>query len=444
MIAIKQHAKHRHAVAHERHENEQHLAYALDLHDRSPHDEDYLRLLGEVTVLRQKKARIGMAIILGEIDKTVCSEIQRTVGKLADYVSYASWGPLVVVAFQRSLFEQLKPMWQDLLVGAPGICAGVAFPSETTSTHDLVLAARLALMRAIAMHCDLVAFDEQESVAEVENYRLACDMKRDLDKGGKGLEAWFQPQVRLGSGSPIGAEALARWRRGDEEIMPGRFIPVAEDAGLIGQIGELMLERSIQAVAKLRRIGIEIPRIAVNVSPAQMHWNDFLQSAVELVRSEGLQPSDIELEITETMVGRSSAEFLRWVGDLAAVGFDIAIDDFGTGASTLARIREIPATKIKLDRAFIMPLPEDVQGRKVCRSALRLTHALGMTSLAEGVETRAQARFLKSSGCLQGQGFFWARPMPFDRFETWWRARTSGRAAAAMDSECLVPAMALQ
>jgi EAL domain-containing protein (putative c-di-GMP-specific phosphodiesterase class I) len=394
-------------------------------------------------VLRQKKVHIGMAIILGEIDRTVCSELQRTVAKLADYVSYATWGPLVVVAFQRSLFEQMKPMWQDLLVGAPGICAGVAFPSDATNTHDLVLAARLALMRAIATHCDLVAFDEQDSIEEVASYRLACEMKRDLDKGGKGLEAWFQPQVKLGSGSPIGAEALARWRRGDEEILPRRFIPVAEEAGLIGQIGELMLQHSVQAVSKLRRLGIDIPRIAVNVSPAQMHWNDFLKSAVELVRDEGLQPSDIELEITETMVGRSSAEFLRWVGDLAAVGFDIAIDDFGTGASTLARIREIPASKIKLDRAFILPLPEDVPGRKVCRSALRLTHALGMTSLAEGVETRAQARFLKSSGCLQGQGFFWGRPMPFDQLEAWWRGRTSGGATEAVGARA-VPAMALQ
>lgn len=437
MIAIRKHSKRHHAAA-SAPRGHGALPYALDAEPPSP-NEDYLRLLGEVTVLRQKNARVGMAIILGDIDPTVCAEVKRMIGKLADYISYASWGPLVVVAFQRCLFEQLRPMWQELLVGASGLCAGVAFPDARTTTHELTLAARLALMRAIALHCDLVAFDEDESAAEVASYRLACEMKRDLDRGGQGFEAHFQPQVRLASGSPIGAEALARWHRGDGEIQPGRFIPVAEEAGLIGQIGEIMLGRSVQAVARLRSKGIRIPRMAVNVSPAQMHWNDFLRTAVDMIREEGLQPADIELEITESIVARSSKEFLRWMGDLADVGFAIAIDDFGTGASTLTRIRDIPASKIKLDREFVAPLPEDVQGRTVCRSALRLTHALGMTSLAEGVETRAQARFLKSSGCLQGQGFFWGRPMPLGLFEEWWRNRVGARGGEASEPDRCLP-----
>ncbi|MGE5466316.1 MAG: EAL domain-containing protein [Ignavibacteria bacterium] len=429
MIAIRKHSLRRLAQQW-RHVHRPVLPY--DLSEGPRPNEDYRRLLGEVTMLRSRRVQIGIAIVLGDIDRPVCAEVQRAVGQLADYLSYASWGPLVVVAFQRCLFDQLKPMWQDLLVGAPGVCAGVAFPGEGMETHDLVVAARLALMRAIALHCDLVAFEDEESLAEVSRYRLACEMKRDLDRGGPGFHAHFQPQVRLSTGAPIGAEALARWQHAGDEVLPGRFIPIAEEAGLIGQIGEIMLGQSIHAVARLRDKGIGIPRVAVNVSPAQMHWNDFLRTAVELVRDEGLQPEDIELEITESIVGRSSQELLRWVADLSDAGFGIAIDDFGTGASTLARIREIPAGKIKLDRAFVMPLPDDVQGRKVCRSALRLADALGMTSLAEGVETRAQARFLKSSGCVQGQGHFWGRAMPIGELEQWWRERAGGAADAAV------------
>lgn len=164
MIAIRRHPP-RHADS--RFERVGRLPHAFDPHRSPAASEDYMRLVGEATVLRQKRVQIGMAIILGNIDKRTCVEIKRTIAKLADYISYANWGPLVVVAFQRCLFEQLKPMWQELLVGAPGICAGVAFPDDDIDTHELVLAARLALTRAVDSHYSLVAFNEEESMAAV-------------------------------------------------------------------------------------------------------------------------------------------------------------------------------------------------------------------------------------------------------------------------------------
>jgi hypothetical protein len=134
-------------------------------------DQDYLRLLGEVTVLRQKRTCVGIAVIRGGIDGKVCREVQRTIGKLADYLSYARCGDGVVVAFQRRLFEQLKPIWGELLARSPGIRAGVAFPDERMSTRDSIMAARLALRRAVTLQCDLVALDERESLEEVARCR---------------------------------------------------------------------------------------------------------------------------------------------------------------------------------------------------------------------------------------------------------------------------------
>ncbi|HEX8963604.1 MAG TPA: hypothetical protein VF801_11430 [Rhodocyclaceae bacterium] len=164
MIAIRKRARRRHADG--RAAAMPPPFHAADL-PMPAHNEDYLRLIGEATVLRRRKAQIGVAVVLGEVDCARCAAIQRAAGLLGDYVSHARWGPFVVVAFQRCLFEQLKPMWQDLLAGAPDLRAGVAFAGEETSTHDLVLAARRALERAIRLQCDLVAFDERESRAAV-------------------------------------------------------------------------------------------------------------------------------------------------------------------------------------------------------------------------------------------------------------------------------------
>lgn len=169
MIAIKRHSRpHSGRIEHVGNR----LPGASRFHETPAPTDDYLRLVGEVTALRQKQVQIGVAVILGDIDKRVCAELKKEIDKLADYVSYANWGPFVVVAFQRCLFEQLKPMWQELLINAPGIAAGIAFPWDDAGTQELVTAARLALGRAIDSHYDLVALNEDEAMAAVVIRRM--------------------------------------------------------------------------------------------------------------------------------------------------------------------------------------------------------------------------------------------------------------------------------
>ena len=382
------------------------------------------RLLDEVGMQMQRRLPLGLAVMMGEIDPTLCRELERAAKRMRDYVSWTTWGPMVAVVFRSGLFAELQPFWHQLLAESPGISAGVAFSDGLQNQHELWLAARLALEKAMAKREHLVAYEGEESGRAIHDFRIANLLRRDLCTGGIGLRAHYQPQVKLSTGMPVGAEALARWQMDGGDIPPDRFIPIAEDAGLVGMIGEIMLSRSARTVNVMRRSGIPISFIAVNVSPLQINDRNFLRNALRTVRDEGLDPGDIELEITESLAGEGGAEFGRWLQDIADAGFKLAIDDFGTGSSTLARIREIPAGKIKLDRAFVQPLHVDASGRKLCRMTLDLAHSFGMTSLAEGVETRLQAHFLDLYGCALGQGFFWGRPMPEADLAEWWRCRS--------------------
>ncbi|MFA6445060.1 MAG: EAL domain-containing protein [Sterolibacterium sp.] len=392
-------------------------------HHGMPTTGDYTRLMDEMRAFMRRDLPLGLAIVMGEIDSTVCREIQRSIAGMADYLSWAKMGPVVYLAFKKELFEELKPIWHDLLVNSPGIYAGIAFSDGIDNPKTLCLAARLALQMALARHTEFMVLDGDQALLAVTNFHMANSMRHDLYADGIGFAAHFQPQVRISSGSPTGAEALARWNLDGEDIPPVRFIPIAEEAGLIGLLGEIMLRRSAQAIGMLRGKGVPIPKISVNVSPGQMFHGDFLRTALDVVNQEGLSPADIELEITESLAGSSGREFLLWMREMADAGFDLAIDDFGTGTSTLARVREFPAKKIKLDRSFVTSLPDDRSGREVCQAALHITHFLGMISLAEGVETGGQARYLNSVGCHLGQGYFWGRPMPIEQIPEWWNGR---------------------
>ncbi len=381
---------------------------------------DYASMMQEVDFLLEKGFPLGLALVMGEMDIPVCREIRNVAARQADYISWVATGPVLIAVFRRGLFEELRPAWRQIVAERTEVTAGVVFSEGFANHHELLLAARIALHRAMVQNTDLLVLDPGEANRAVADHRIAVTMKKHLAAGGGDFAAHFQPQVEMRSGLPTGAEALARWRPDDEEIPPSRFIPIAEEAGLIGEIGEMMFSLSARTLKVLRGSGIAIPHIAVNVSPLQRHQGDLLRTVLDILRGENLSPADIELEITESLAGSGGNDFMRWLADLSAAGFQIAIDDFGTGMSTLARISEIPAGKIKLDRAFVTPLPDNEAAHAVCRTALNLVHALGKKSLAEGVEQVSQAHCLSALDCALGQGFLWARPMAERDLIAWW------------------------
>ena len=385
---------------------------------------DFPKLMQHADALMERRLPIAMAVVLGRVDASLCREVREQIRHSAECIYWAGDGPLVTVILRRGLVFDLEPTIRQVFLRCPDLSVGVAYSPGLDDANDLWLAARLALQRAMAAHEHLAILDDEAAARSVAEYRMSSLLRREIQAGGEGFSAHFQPQVQIANGRPVAAEVLARWSVNGCAIPPTAFIPVAEKFGLIGSLGEMMLGHGACALKTLRQTGIALTGLAVNVSPHQMVRGDFLRTSLDVLRSEGLQPTDIELEITESLAADGDDEFHRRLGELAEAGFRIAIDDFGTGMSSLARIRELPARKLKLDRALVFPLPEDAAGRNVCNMAVSLAHSLGMTSLAEGVETRGQFNYLRDVGCLLGQGYRWARPMPLDELIPWWSHRS--------------------
>lgn len=234
----------------------------------------------------------------------------------------------------------------------------------------------------------------------------------------------FQPKISFQTGEIIGAEALARWYRGEgRTISPGTFIPLAEELGLIDEIGFQILREACRAAAGWMKNGHEIA-VAVNVAPSQFERKDFIDQVVDALRFSGLPPRLLELEITETMAVSSPDRVIDVMQPLRAMGIKLAIDDFGTGHANLSMLTQLPFDIFKIDRQFVSALEEDTQAPAIVEMILAMAETLGLETVAEGVETEAQAAFLRRRGCTLGQGFLFSRGIPddeFTRFVADWR-----------------------
>jgi len=236
---------------------------------------------------------------------------------------------------------------------------------------------------------------------------------------GREISIELQPQIELSTGRIVGAEALARWTRADgTRIPPSEFITMAEANGLIVPMGRQVLHLACQALVQLHNNGFPHLSVAVNVSPLQLAHRDFVQEFIDIVRDYGVDPGRVEVEITETAAIRdyeSNGDALRILKD---AGFTIAIDDFGTGYSSLAHLRSMPANTLKVDRCFINEIGVVPDHLMVADMIVNLGRRFNMRVLAEGVETQAQADWLRERGCHYAQGYFFGRPEPLDRFLT--------------------------
>ena len=225
------------------------------------------------------------------------------------------------------------------------------------------------------------------------------------------LEVWYQPQLSLGDLCLIGCEALLRWPTGNGSyISPAVFVPLAEDAGLIVDIGQWVLEQACQQQKRLENMGTEIC-IAVNVSVPQFKVKGYAQNVKNTLLKYGVKPKNIELEVTESVVMDELETVINTLRELQELGMEVAIDDFGTGFSSLSYIQSLPLDRLKIDRAFIKDLPNDDTGA-IAALVISLGAKLGLKTIAEGVETQEQAQFLKNLGCDEVQGFMYAKPMP--------------------------------
>jgi diguanylate cyclase (GGDEF)-like protein/PAS domain S-box-containing protein len=287
---------------------------------------------------------------------------------------------------------------------------GVAVAEAGVAPLDVVRNADIAMYQAKERGGDeLVAFEPRMLHAARERLDLREDLRGALERGE--LAVHYQPVVGLGDGETVAVEALMRWSHpvhGD--VSPVRFIPVAEETGMIVALGAWVLERACGDLPVLQA-GAPGVRIGVNVSAVQLREPGFPEEVRAILRRTGVAPADVVLELTESVFAGDEhvAGALR---ALRALGVSLSVDDFGTGYSSLSYLRRLEVDSIKIDRSFVAGLGEEPRDAALVRSIIELGHALGLTMVAEGVEDADQETFLRDAGCDLAQGWLFGRPAP--------------------------------
>ncbi|WIM97945.1 bifunctional diguanylate cyclase/phosphodiesterase [Actinoplanes oblitus] len=290
---------------------------------------------------------------------------------------------------------------------------GVRLPDAAADVVHRLGDADLALYAAKAAGKDCVSqYDPAFRTRQTERIRIVERLRHALNAGE--LTVHFQPIVELDTGTTVAVEALARWLPpGEPPIGPDRFIPAAEDSGLIIALGEWVLRRACADAAPWHRAnGVTL---TVNVSPRQLADDEFTTKVRAALTDSGLPPTALTLEITEGILvsaGHHSAQALAHLQTLRADGIRIAVDDFGTGYSSLAYLRVLPIDTLKIDRSLMPADEHDIRQLALVRAVIDLARSLDLTTVAEGIETAVQGELLHRIGCDRGQGYHYARPMP--------------------------------
>jgi EAL domain-containing protein (putative c-di-GMP-specific phosphodiesterase class I) len=240
---------------------------------------------------------------------------------------------------------------------------------------------------------------------------VGAELHHALDRNE--FELHYQPKVNLRTGAITGVEALIRWRSPDLGLVPpNKFIPILEETGLILEVGEWVIARACRQARLWQEQGLPPLRIAVNLSPRQFQQRDLAERIRTLIDQPDFKPEYLELEITESMVMQNVERAIATLEELRGTGVHIAIDDFGTGYSSLAVLKRFPVDCLKVDRSFVRDIPDDADDMAITRSVILLAHSMGLSVVAEGVETEAQRSFLVECGCDEMQGFLFSKPLP--------------------------------
>ncbi|MBB4363347.1 diguanylate cyclase (GGDEF)-like protein [Bradyrhizobium sp. CIR18] len=310
-----------------------------------------------------------------------------------------------------------------------GTSIGIAIAPRDGSDSDVLMkSADLALYSAKSGGRGAFRFFEPELDQLMHARRnLERDMRDAL--AGREFELHYQPFVNTATGEIRGFEALLRWhhpRRG--LVLPGEFIPLAEEAGLIVPLGEWILRTACAEAAKWPAH----LRIAINLSPAQFRSKELVPVIVDALASSGIAPHRLELEVTETVIMHDSEAVFAALGQLRELGVRIALDDFGTGYSSLSFLQRFPFDKIKVDRSFVNELSSArADAHHLARAVVRFAVSLGKTTTAEGVETKEQLDVLREEGCVETQGYYFGRPMPASNIAKMLRRGTQAAVCAA-------------
>ena len=291
---------------------------------------------------------------------------------------------------------------------------GVAmYPADGSTPEQLMKHADTAMYHAKATGRNNVQFyTEGMELALQERVKMIGELRQALEAGQ--FELHYQPQFQALGGRLVGFEALVRWNHPEQGMVsPAKFIPVAEQSGLILPLGEWVLDEACRQLRQWREeTGRTDIRMSVNLSAQQLSSPTLIAYVTEVLGRHGLPPNGLELEITESMLMEDVEASIATLGALRDMGVNLSIDDFGTGYSSLSYLKLLPIHHLKLDRSFVKDVEQDASNAAICISTIHLAHNLGLQVIAEGVETAAQRDFLRDNGCDLLQGYLLARPEP--------------------------------
>ncbi|KQV91591.1 bifunctional diguanylate cyclase/phosphodiesterase [Rhizobacter sp. Root1221] len=328
---------------------------------------------------------------------------------------------------RRVIDAMSRPFRMDAIEFTVTCSIGVALcPDDGDNLDELMRRADAAMHRVKELGRASFRFHQPHAdAAPRSQMQIDHAMRQALVSGQFRLH--YQPQIDLGTGRVIGAEALIRWRDpvlGD--VSPAEFIPLAEESGFIIAIGDWVLAQAVRQAVEWRNAGWEMP-VSINVSALQFQQADFIERVSATVKAAGLPPQLLELELTESILIHDAEDALHRLKALEQLGVMLAIDDFGTGYSSLAYLKRFPIDRLKIDRSFIRSLPGDGGDMAIVNAIVQLAHAMQLRVIAEGVETEPQRQFLLDAGCHEFQGFLYSPALDVDAFE-----QRLGRSAPAV------------
>ncbi|OFZ97367.1 MAG: hypothetical protein A3H35_20065 [Betaproteobacteria bacterium RIFCSPLOWO2_02_FULL_62_17] len=365
--------------------------------------DNMLRLVGERlrSCLREVDtvARIGgdeFVLVLGDRDdeKIIATQIQR-----------------IMAVFVKPFLVGEREFFVTASVGI------ASYPGDGDKVETLLQNAEIAMYRAKDIGRNTFQFYTAEMNSSV-NERLVLEswLRRALERGE--LVLHYQPQVDLRSNRVFGAEALIRWQHPNMGLVsPAKFIPLAEQTGLIVAIGEWAMRTACAQNKAWQDAGLPPITVAVNISARQFREKNLADTVAEILAKTGLEPRYLEMEVTESVIMHDAEEVITLLQRLKSMGVTLSVDDFGTGYSSLSYLKRFPIDRLKIDQSFVHDIASDSDGAAIVRAVINLGHDLNLRVIAEGVETKEQLEFLRFLQCDEKQGYLFSRPLPAEEFE---------------------------
>jgi diguanylate cyclase (GGDEF)-like protein len=333
---------------------------------------------------------------------------------------------------QDILLDFQRPL--NIGVHTVDLSAGIGlalYPQHGREARQLLARSELAMYAAKQRQCGSLVYTAELDAGSQESLSLLSELRRAVDDNE--LRLYLQPKIDFASGRVVGAEALVRWQHPQRGLVPPmQFIPFAEQTGFIRNLSAWVLAASARAWREMADHGVRL-RISVNLSTRDLLDQNLPQKIAALIADSQVEPHALCLEITESAIMDDPQRAQTTLEHLSAMGFKLSIDDFGTGYSSLAYLKRLPVNELKIDKSFVMAMESDLDDAKIVRSTIELAHNLGLSVVAEGVETAKAWRLLATLGCDEGQGYFMGRPIPQEQFMGWmsdWELPELGDASA--------------